>query len=1021
MKTLSGVVCLVGALFLASSCSDSGTPPPKDQRVADHSPVDVAPPDQPIADAGLDLAGDQTLEDIPDGPPLDAPPDIGTQDQPIPTDLPPSDQPLTPDILVVADACIGLGCSCTSHAQCSAGGAQAICVGGQCVAGCNASVPCATSGQKCCNSTCVTGTCCTSSDCPGGQVCNANHTCGSCTTTSECPSGAVCCDISGQKSCVVGNCCGSADCSGGQGCVANECRDLCGATVPCKTGYQCCANACYQGNCCSNADCSGGLACIKNACTACTADLQCELGEICDAGKCVTGCNGNVTCLSGSVCCTAAGPQCKPGSTGCKGDCYQGACCNSADCQGGEICTSDHICRVPCSSPSACGAGSHCCSGYCYSTPCVSTLAGSGLMGAANAPIASALINGVFGVADDGKGNALFTEWNGASSAVRLLNNGSTAIGPVAAGSVGRVAGGTWGCRAGPALAAEMRTPIGLARDPQGNTYIADYECTVIWKLSADYSTVTLLAGQRDSHGVVDGTGSAAKFGHPRGITYGVDGYLYVSEWDYHRIRRVSLAGAVTTVAGTGTAGVVDGAALQAQFYHPGGLAMDAGGTLFVGDWSPGTVRKITGLASANPIVSTIVDSTPKYGSAAHATLSVSSGNQVFINFWDNGLYRLSPPVSGTEYNTTQILGGSGIISNAIDPTAKYLWLGGWVHDNGSNSYSNTISKFDIATSNLTPVAGTKGRQGVVDGAGSSATFSLWGGGSIAADASGNIWVAGYYENRVRKVAPSGSVTSYGSGEYGEVAGTATTARMGGYPAAITTVGTNVYYANRYSGRHVMKIDATTGNITVLSQVCVPGQPGCTYPSEWGGMVADSAGNLYFTSNYMSSYGSIGMIVKIPGLGSGTPVFFAGTSTQRGCVDGPLGTGQLMTPYGLAIDTGGYLYVADNGCGVRKIAPDGTISTLTTQFKPVGIAISPPIAGVQTLYANNGNTIWTVDRLTGAAAYFAGDSNITFDDHYANGVLTKAKFWNPYSMATNSQGDLHVMDAYNNRIRVVYP
>jgi hypothetical protein len=280
------------------------------------------------------------------------------------------------------DSCLGLGCTCTGDAVCSAGGVQAICVQNACVAGCNTNVPCANAGDKCCNSQCVTGNCCSITDCSNGQVCE-NNTCVDCTTSSQCGAGSVCCAGSGgKKSCVVGNCCTSPDCAGGQGCVSNVCRDLCSAVVPCKTGYKCCSGSCYLGDCCANSDCSGGLACIKNTCSSCTIDLQCSAGEICDSGKCTKGCNGSVTCGSGSICCTASsGGQCKPGSAGCKGTCFTGNCCIPSECGGGQYC-SNNTCRTMCTTTADCGGGVKCCmGGFCYDFLCAN---GSGKDGAAN-------------------------------------------------------------------------------------------------------------------------------------------------------------------------------------------------------------------------------------------------------------------------------------------------------------------------------------------------------------------------------------------------------------------------------------------------------------------------------------------------------------------------------------------------------------------------------------------------------------------------------------------------------------
>jgi hypothetical protein len=169
------------------------------------------------------------------------------------------------------------------------------------------------------------------------------------------------------------------------------------------------------------------------------------------------------------------------------------------------------------------------------------------------------------------------------------------------------------------------------------------------------------------------------------------------------------------------------------------------------------------------------------------------------------------------------------------------------------------------------------------------------------------------------------------------------------------------------------------------------------------------------------------MIVKVPDLGSGTPSFFAGSRNnpadpdkRNTCVDGGLGTGQFGTwPYGLAIDSGGYLYVGDGSCGVRKVAPDGYISTLNNSFGAVGVAIGDGPDGAETLFVSRGNQIWTVNRLTGAAEAYAGLGSWSWDRHHLDGALRTSLFWGPHSLATGPDGDLYVLDRYNNQVRVI--
>jgi hypothetical protein len=656
---------------------------------------------------------------------------------------------------------------------------------------------------------------------------------------------------------------------------------------------------------------------------------------------------------------------------------------------------------------------------------------------------------------EDGSGNLFFTEWQWGS--VRVVNNSSGNIGSVSPGTVGRLTSGIHGCKAGPIATAEMRLPIGLARDVSGNLYVADYHCATIWQISSNYSTVSLLAGKPGARDVVDGLGEDARLHYPRGLTYGADGKLYFSEHSAHVIRQVSLSGEVKTVAGQPhTRGEADGDALTtALFDKPAGLVMDAGGVLFVGDYESGAVRKIDGVPTGSGVVTTIVSTTPdpdpdprrlwirQYGYAAHSTLSVASGWKVYINFWNNGLWRIDPPTSGNEWLATKIIDANYSMANTLDSTGNF-WIGGWVHG-GNTTYSNTIQHYDVTANSTLQTIGKPGHVLFADGT-TEATFSVATcDGALTVDDDENVWVADRCASRVRKIAPDGTVTSFGTGFHAETAGDATTAEFC-EPSAIAADGNTIYVANLGCGHHIMKIDDASG-VSVLGTTCAASEVGigetggdlCSRIRTNGGMVIDGTGNIFITTNWESGAGrtlkynksywdGMPMIVKIPGYGTGTATFFAGTpnntfdpATPNTCRDGPLGTGQFGTwPYGLAIDSGGYLYVGDSTCGVRKVAPDGTLTTLENSFGAIAATIGKGPDGAETLFVSKSNEIWTVHRLTGASAWYAGGS-FSYDNHFRDGGLSFAKFWGPYSMAVHSSGRIYVLDRYNNRVRVIHP
>jgi sugar lactone lactonase YvrE len=137
-----------------------------------------------------------------------------------------------------------------------------------------------------------------------------------------------------------------------------------------------------------------------------------------------------------------------------------------------------------------------------------------------------------------------------------------------------------------------LSDPFGVAVAADGTIYVADAgESNRIRKLSPDGSVTTLAGG---SEGFADGAGAAASFNTPSALALGPDGNLYVADTGNNRIRKITRDGKVSTVAGDGTAGYVDGPAAQAQFNAPVGLAVSAGGDIYVADTYNDVIRMIT-------------------------------------------------------------------------------------------------------------------------------------------------------------------------------------------------------------------------------------------------------------------------------------------------------------------------------------------------------------------------------------------------------------------------------------------
>lgn len=216
----------------------------------------------------------------------------------------------------------------------------------------------------------------------------------------------------------------------------------------------------------------------------------------------------------------------------------------------------------------------------------VTTVAGSaGAVGATDGAGAAARFNFAHGLAADMAG------------AVYVADTGNRTIRKItAAGVVTTIAGtaGVTGAADGIGAAASFSGAQGIAVDANGNVYVADTDSHTVRKITAA-GVVTTLAGAAGAMGNADGVGAAARFNTPKGMAADAAGNVYVADTGNHTIRKITPAGAVTTVAGSaGVAGATDGAGAAARFNEPQGMVVDAAGNLYVADTGNHTIRKIT-------------------------------------------------------------------------------------------------------------------------------------------------------------------------------------------------------------------------------------------------------------------------------------------------------------------------------------------------------------------------------------------------------------------------------------------
>ena len=215
-------------------------------------------------------------------------------------------------------------------------------------------------------------------------------------------------------------------------------------------------------------------------------------------------------------------------------------------------------------------------------TGVVSTLAGNGTQGFVDGNGSSAEFNGPVGIAVDAQENIYVVD---------NRNNCIRKITPV--GVVSTYAGnGTQGFADGDGSSAEFSNPLGIAADAQGNIYVADYGNIRIRKITPD-RMVSTLAGN-GTQGSADGNGNSAEFNFPAGVAVDAQGNMYVADLFNNNIRKITSSGVVSTLAGNGTAGYADGNGSSAKFNQPTGITVDGQGNIYVTEQENSRIRKIT-------------------------------------------------------------------------------------------------------------------------------------------------------------------------------------------------------------------------------------------------------------------------------------------------------------------------------------------------------------------------------------------------------------------------------------------
>ena len=973
--------------------------------------------------------------------------------------------------LCLQDACKpGAHCEFNAIATCKPNGGgwdytdcglTSLCLGAKCepVVCMPLEIGCKDGNLATCNDT---GTQQTLTACPGTQTCVgkacADVICTAKATKCDGNGGLLTCSDDGTQWL------GSA-CADGYACAGGACDpQICAVGTTMCSGQKLLACTAFGLAWSVTATCTDtGFVCVKDKCVApvCTpASLKCESGvlSVCNGdsmGWSAMSCDDNDACTTdscdgGTATCTHTAVNCDDGNS-CTLDSCSGACQHAGvtgpSCEDGNPCTTGETC-----SAGKCGAP--------IASANVTTVAGSGAVGGTNGAGSSASFNRPYGMARMLDGSMVVTEYD--SHRLRQVQ---------VDGTVSTLAGtGSSGSQDGAVAIATFANPTSVAVDASGTLFIADYSNNRIRSLSG--GNVATFAGS--TAGFKDGVGTAAQFTSVQDIKFDVNGVLWAADRGNHRIRRITPDGAVTTAAGTGVAGYLDGAASKAQFNEPCRIAPAADGSIYIADCSNYRIRKL---------------------SADGLTVTTVSGS------------------------------GNGYIDGA-GASAKFAWIGGlaWlgttliVSDNGNNRIRAVASDGSVST-----LAGS-GSAAYIDGAPTSAGFSAqW---NVVPDWTGAVWIADGTNQRIRKLAFSnllcndgnpcttdscsnkacsftplvqGAACSDGSActtgdacsAGGKCVGAGTTCSDGNVctvdscnpvtgncqylPADGPCVDNNVCT----NGEHCVS-GACLADVNTLSTVA--GSATASYvdgagkdarfnaafglaPTKNGGTyVSDATGNrIRFvaadgTTTTVAGSGTAGYLdgaastaqfnnptrLALDGQGalliadavnnrirklSGTTVSTVAGSGTTGFLDGAPTSAQFSSPFGLVYTASGLVYVADSGNHrIRTIASDGTVGTLTgngTTGNTDGTLANATFSSPRGLCQASDGTLYVVDTLnhnvrriaSGQVSTLAGSGTSGAQD----GIGKAAAFYQPRDCTVDGAGNVYVTDTFNNRLRKITP
>ncbi len=751
------------------------------------------------------------------------------------------------------------------------------------------------------------------------------------------------------------------------------------------------------------------------------------------------------------------------------------------------------------------------------STGAMITIAGTGATGYGGdgGPATAAMLNAPDAVAVDGSGNVFFSD-QGNNRVREVVKATGTIITVAGTGGAGYNGDGEQ------ATAAMLNQPNGVAVDSAGNVYISDWHNNRVREVVKTNRAIITVAGTGAAgYGGDGGPATAAQINYPGGVAVDAGGNVFIGDSFNNRVREVVQAtGIITTVAGTGATGYGGdgGSATAALLDEPNGVAVDASGNVYIADSYNYRIREVInsvglgGLSSSAWTVSTpgysptvaITGGTAPYGSLVAAglppgltaslngstitlsgtptgigtfsnvTLSVqdsagSFGSRTYtitinplpsfgalsVTQWTAQVegYSGSIPVTGgtgpltlafqanLPPGLTAVVSGSAIYPQGIPSTpGTYNNIQLTVRDatgaTGSGTYSMTITA--PAAGSILTVAGID-LAGYSGDGGPANQARLYDPESVAVDSGGNVFIADFYNSRIREIvkATGNIVTVAGTGVNGFSGdgGPATSAQVY-YPTgvAVDTSG-NVFIADNYNHR-IREILKATGNMITVAGNGSSTDSGDGGPATSAGIAqpeavtVDANGNVFIAD---ASGNRIREVVKA----TGAIITVAGTGMPGSSGDnGPATAATLNNPNGVAVDGSGNLYIADSGnnrvrevvkatgniitiagTGTHGYSGDNGPATSAQLYYPMGVAVDP--YGSVFIADTYNSRIRVIVQSSGTILTYAGTGTSGYGGDGGPAGSGNLNF--PYALGLDGSGNLFIADTYNNVVREVLP